>query len=93
MDEQKIAEYKALVEQGNKARKDLEKLDAEVHAQKEVCKSLLKELGLSKLSEVDTVLQPKLEELEKEIVEMATEIKAYIKYANEMREQREQELL
>lgn len=91
--EEEINNYKQLIEKGKKAEQELNSIEAEINVRKEQCIEKLKAHGCKKFSDIDTVLLPRLQEIEEKIKNHSTEIEEYIKYVNEKKEEKEQVIM
>ena len=84
-----LTAYKNLLEKGKKAEQELNSIETEINVRKQQCIEKLKEHGCKKFSDVDTVLLPKLQQIEEQIKTHSKEVEEYIKYVDEKKSEKE----
>ena len=92
LEQDKINEYKSLLEQCEKAKQTAQQITTEINMLKKQGIEKLKEKGYNSLAEASKI-DEEIEQIEKEILEEIPKMKEYIAEVNEKKEEKERILM
>lgn len=92
LEQDKINEYKSLLEQCEKAKQTAQQITTEINMLKKQGIEKLKEKGYNSLAEASKI-DEEIEQIEKEILEEIPKMKEYIAKVNEKKEEKERILM
>ncbi len=92
LEQDKINEYKSLLEQCEKAKQTAQQITTEINMLKKQGIEKLKEKGYNSLSDASKI-DEEIAQIEKEILEEIPKMRAYIAEVNEKKEEKERILM
>ena len=92
LEQDKINEYKSLLEQCEKSKQTAQQITTEINMLKKQGIEKLKEKGYNSLAEASKI-DEEIEQIEKEILEEIPKMKEYIAEVNEKKEEKERILM
>ena len=92
LEQDKINEYKSLLEQCEKAKQTAQQITTEINMLKKQGIEKLKEKGYTSLSDASKI-DEEIAQIEKEILEEIPKMRAYIAEVNEKKEEKERILM